>query len=298
MENHLRSIDAPDGGVESPTETPAEQSEPRVRERRIRPKLALPTDRMKKETGIQALRATVTGSRGGERGVGADDIGARIGISAATAGLNNAFFAEAGWIEKVGRGEYKPTQAAIDFVQKLGFNETEAATRLGTTMRQSWYFTELVPELQTGPVPMAMAVNILANASGAGAEYTQQLESVVDWLEYVGLVIVTDGYLQLGQRDIQDLQTDPGAPGAGGGDDGGEKGNVTDPAASEGAGTTTKTPRGGGGGQNAPVLLRLDFELSVTADDLARLAPEQITALFQAAGEVASIKAKLAAEND
>ncbi len=282
MENHLRAIDEPTGGSESAAETPSEYSGPPVRERRIRPKLALPTDRMKKDTAVQALKAVVTGSRGGERGVSADEIAPRIGISAATAGLNNAFFAQAGWIEKVGRGAYKPTEAAINFVQKLGFNETEAATRLAVTMKDAWYFTELAAELKTGPMPMATAVNILAQASGAGAEYTQQLESVVDWLEYVGLVVVTDGNLQLGQRDIQDLQQTPTGNGGGSGD----------PAASEGAGSTTEVHQGTGKVKRSEAtILTLSFDFAVTAADLNDLDPEQIRAIFDAVGKVAAIKA-------
>lgn len=280
MNDHLKAVaDAPES-PRGPSESPS--SAPRA-VRRMRPNKPLPTDRMKMATQVQALKAIAVASASREQGVAASDIAARIGVAEVTAGLSNAFFAEAGWIERSGKGLYKPTEAALRFAQRFGFNENEAASLLAPPIRQTWYFREIEPELRIGrPVPMTQAVSILANAAGAGAEYRPQLESVVEWLQYVGLVVITDGHVQLGQRDLQDLQppTDDELkkPGESGG---------SDPAGSAGTGATKEKRL------HAQAVVSLDFDLSLTADDLARLEPEQITSLFKAVGEIAAIKAKL-----
>lgn len=213
----------------------------------------------------------------------------RIEISPATAGLNNAFFTEAGWVEKSGRGEYKPTAEASAFVQKFGFSETEAAACLAPAMKRSWYFTEIASELEAGPMPIDSAVKVLAQIAGAGVEYRPQLVSVIDWLEYVGLVVVADGVVQLGQRDVQDREPQerkPSAPGA----TVAEKRSA--PAGGSDAGTTTED-RQNGGVQGVPTLLSLSFDLALTADDLQKLSAEQIKTLFEAVGAVAAVRASL-----
>lgn len=282
MNDHLKAVADPPEQPGGPSESPPSEAAPRA-VRRMRPNRPLPTDRMKMATQVQALKAIAVASASREQGVSASDIAARIGVAHVTAGLNNAFFAEAGWIERSGKGLYKPTDAALKFAQRFGFNETEAASLLALSIGQTWYFREIEPELRIGrPVPMTQAVSILANAAGAGAEYRSQLENVVEWLEYVGLVVITDGHVQLGQRDIQDLQPptdDEQEKPAGSGD--------SDPARNAGTGATKEKRL------QAQAVVSLDFDLSLAADDLAKLEPEQITALFKAVGEIAAIKAKL-----
>lgn len=287
MNDHLRAVaDSPEashaqttGGP--PVGPPVESTAPRMA-RRMRPSKPLPTDRMKMDTQTQALAAIAVASASRENGVTAADIAARIGVVEATAGLNNAFFAAAGWIERVGKGLFKPSDAAIKYAQRLGFNETEAAALLAPAIRESWYFREIEPELRLGrPVPVARMVSILAQAAGAGVEYRPQLEGVLAWLQYVGVIVITDGHVQLGQRDLQDL---------GNSEDEAEKldENLADPAGGEGSEPTTKKRLA-----QANAVISLDFDLSLTAEDLAKLEPERITALFEAVGRVAAIKAAM-----
>jgi hypothetical protein len=284
MNDHLQAVaDPPEQATGGPAEPPKARTS-----RRMRPTKPLPTDRMKLSTQVQALRSIAVASANREEGVSAADIAPRIGVAEATAGLSNGFFTEAGWIERSGKGLYKPTDVALKYAQRFGFNETEAASLLAPSIARSWYFREIESELQMGrPVAVATLVSILARAAGAGAEYRPQLQGVLDWLQYVGLVVITDGHVQLGQRDLQDLQG-AGNDGDDGGDDGGDE--LEDPADRASEGATKKKPRRGG---SQPALLSLDFDFSLTAEDLAKLEPEQITALFEAVGKVAAIKASL-----
>ncbi len=258
-------------------------------ERRQRAAKPLPTDRMKMATQVDALKAITIASKYGEQGVSAVTISPRMGVSPATAGLNNAFFIEAGWIVKERKGHYKPTQAAIDFTRKAGFNETQAAALLAPSLRDTWYYHEVAQQLEMGPATKQRMVEVLAHAAGATSDHAPQLESVLLWLEYVGLVVVADGYVQLGQRDLQDLQAladEPVAPAAL------AQPKPRQPAASEGERTTTTVQHENGAAQ-AGTVLSLSFDLALTADDLRKLTAEQITALFEAVGKVAAIKATM-----
>jgi hypothetical protein len=280
MNDHLRAV------TEAPVTSPPEPPTTSRAERRVRPNKPLPTDRMKHGTEVNALKAIAVASRFGERGVSAEDIGARIGVTTATAGLSNAFFAEAGWITRESKGRYLPTDATNTFAQKLGFNETEAAALLAPSIRESWYFREIAPELQTGPVAVGQLVQVLAQAAGATSEYEPQLESVLLWLEYVGLVVIADGHVQLGQRDPQELQKPPVKE-----DD--ENQRKAPEAAAEPARGESQEPTKKQRLAQANAVISLDFDLSLTAEDLAKLKPEQITALFEAVGQVAAIKATI-----
>ena len=121
-----------------------------------------------------------------------------MGVTPATAGLNNAFFIEAGFIVRERKGFYKPTAAAIEYVRTLGFNETQAAAKLKEALRQSWYYGEVKQQLAMGPTTHKQMIEVLAHAAGASVDYTPQLGSVLAWLEYVGLILNTNGYVQLG----------------------------------------------------------------------------------------------------
>ena len=44
---------------------------------------------------------------------------------------------------------------------------------------------------------------------------------------------------------------------------------------------------------DAPQVIGFSFEFSLTADDLAKLTPDQITALFEAVGKVMALKADM-----
>jgi hypothetical protein len=255
-------------------------------ERRLRAAKPLPTNRMKMATQVDALKAITIASQYGERGVSALDIAPRLGLSPATAGLNNAFFLEVGLLVRERKGHYKPTEASINFTRKASFNEAQAAKILAPSFRDSWYYHEVAQQLGMGPATTKRMVEVLAHAAGATSDHTSQLESVLLWLEYVGLVVIADGHVQLGQHDLQDLEVPANELAA---PDEPAEPKRAQPAASERKGTTIKAQRENGAAQ-AETVLSLNFDLALTADDLRKLTAEQITALFEAVGKVAAIK--------
>src|SRR4051812_28938615 len=103
MQDHLRAVPESSNG-----DPPEKRSRARSRARTSKP---LPTDRMKFDLQVRALRAIVVESSNGQRAVGAEDIAPRLSVATVTAGLNNAFFAEAGLLTKEGKGRYRPASA-------------------------------------------------------------------------------------------------------------------------------------------------------------------------------------------
>jgi hypothetical protein len=250
----------------------------------------LPTDRLKFAIQPAALKAIAVASNYGERAVGGEDIAAKLGVSANTAALNNAFFADVGLIVRESKGLYKPVEAASEFARRATFNETEAATHLRTLFSDYWAFQDVKQQLLLGPATQKQMIQVLAHTAGASKDHETQLLNILLWLEFVGLIVIADGHIQLGQHDLQDLQdpnlkppvppVDPPlvAPG-------GEHG-----AAGKGEGST-KDRR-----QEAPgnPILTVNFDLALSAEDLSALSGEQITALFEGAGKIAAVKAAMA----
>jgi hypothetical protein len=250
--------------------------------KRPRTSRPLPTDRLKFEMQVSALKAIAVASNYGERGVSGEDIAPRIGVSPASAALNNIFFLEAGLIVRERKGHYLPTEATCEFARKSTFNETEAAALLAASFKDTWYYREVAQQLAMGPTTHEQMTRVLAHAAGASKDHETQLTNVLQWLEFVGLILLFDGQVQLGQRDLQDFgKASPVEP---------EKvaNDTPDPPTGE---RTTKQAEH----RQAPAdaVLSLSFAFALTADDLRGLTPEQITSLFDAVGKVAAIKATM-----
>ena len=281
-----------ENGAATPTEAPVEGTSERPRPARPRPRTAraLPTDRLKFELQVRALRALALESQNGARAVGAPELANRIGVADSTAPLNNAFFAEAGLAIKAGRGLFKPTQATLDFERDAGFEDIETAARkhLAGPLSRAWFFGEIKSQISMGDAAESRIMSVLTNAAGASSVHRVKLISLLDWLALAGLITREGGEIKLsatgasatpqqhGQK--QDGETPKTPPGE------------TPPApevppAGEG---TTKIQEDRG-----PVVLEVKFSCSYTAKDLAELEPEHIKALYEAVGGVQAVQAVL-----
>jgi hypothetical protein len=276
MNDHLRAVSEAGNEPVDPTDAGRAQRRPRTDK-------PLPTDRMKMATQKEALKAIAVASNYGAQAVSALDIAPRLGLKPATAGLNNAFFVEAGLIERVSKGHYRPTKATRTYARKASFNEAEAATLLAPALRESWYFREVTQQLAMGPTTTKKMVEVLAHAAGASADHAGQLEMVLQWLEYVGLVVLAGGYVQIGQHDLQALEAPADEPA--------NSDEPKEPVATKGEVATTQVQQESSVVPSEATLLSLNFDFALTAEDLRKLEPEQITALFEAVGKVVAIKA-------
>jgi len=243
---------------------------------KIRPNRPLPTDRMKFSKAVEALRATAIGSQQGQP-VDARTLANLMHVSPATAALNHAFFIDVGLVTKVGKGDYMPSSATVEFARKYGFQREQAGRVLAPQFAATWFYRALSDRLQMGPVTRDELIELFANIAGADASYRVQIGSLIDWLVFVGLA----------QEDGENISlTEGAAPPA-------EDDDVVSTTPAEPASTGATAPIAAGGRQAATVV-SLNLALALTADDLAKLSAEQIASLFQGVGQVAAIKAALA----
>jgi hypothetical protein len=253
--------------------------------RRSRPLHNLPTDRMKFEKQVDALGvfAKLTGTRAGV--VTAEDLGRALELHVNTAGLTSGFFIDSGWLDKRGRGSYAATQALLDYYHHLIVQPEDlegAKASLAQAARESWYWTTVEP-LLVGGVARHMVLAQLAKTADA---YTHkpQLELLFDWMDW----------LRLTRQDGDTLYARDSAPLAGSAlhSHDQEVAIMSEPVTPVPiTSVTTMSPAIDSEPSTMdvvqvapdPVASLVSFNLSVniTADDAAKLSPEQLSTLLE-----------------
>jgi len=286
MEKHLRPVPVESNGEgDTKSESGSGAGASRAPSRaRPRPKHALPTDRMKFDAQKKALSVIAIVSDYGKRGVSSADMAARMDMAPTTAGLNNSFFFESRLVERAGKGRYKSTDASNKFAQKYSFNPDEAGAALRESLSATWYFEIVNQQLSGfGPTPKEKLIELLAYEAETTKDYRVQLGALLSWLEYAGLIELEDGQFK--------LASDAPQPGEPAGQVQAKETEAEKPAPAP-AGPTTSPLGSGQVQQSAETILGFSFDFALTGDQLAKLSPEQITALFKAVGEVMAIKAE------
>lgn len=276
--DHLSVVtEAPPGDGESGTGSPASRQPSR-----LKPKRPLPTDRLKLDKQTSALRAYVRASDRGNTPAGAKEIAPRIGVGEDTAGLVNNFFVEAGFLIKAGKGKYRPVPEVVEYARVHSFDAAKAVEHLAKPIAATWYFTEVKRELEAGSAAADVLISVLAQAAGVGAERKPQLAMVLEWLIYAGLIKGdSEGTMQLGY--VSRRLDAAGPP------------KVEHPDVPDSKVKRT-TEHGGEAPATSPPVLAFNFAFSLSADDLKKLKPDQIAAMFEAVGKVMAIKAEAGIE--
>lgn len=266
----------------------------RVEPRRTLPRTArpLPTDRLKFETQVEALKALAISSDFGSRSVAPEDMAPMMSVAATTAGLNNAFFIDSGLATREGRGRYKPTETANLFARKHSFDAKEAGKVLRESLAETWYFAAVKQRLTMGTATRPQMIETLAHAANATKERQVQLSNLLDWLDYAGLIDASGANISLlggddaattdatngGLADDEEQTKPPGSS---------IKGAQT-PADSASARSTTSPGRSE---RQGDAVLAFSFDFALTGDELAKLSPDQIKSLFESVGTVMALKA-------
>lgn len=248
---------------------------------KTRPKFPVPTDRMKFDTQIQALRTICKASDNGSKPVDAETMASLMGLSAATAPLNNAFYIDLGLVEKAGKGEYKPSETALQFTNKWAFNKEEAPALLAPAFQSSWFFAPVKQKLELdGEATINQLVETLAMRAGTDDSYSTQYTFLLEWLKFVGLITIDSNTVRLTSTDISIAEPEP---------DGDTVVEFTTTPVQE-------APRNDASRMlpaASPPVVSFSVDVSLTAADLAELSPEQIRTLFEGVGQIQAIKAML-----
>lgn len=255
-----------------------------------RPSLSLPTDRMKFEKQVEALRSFAQLSGRNKVPVSSEDLGQMLGLAANTAGLCSSFFRDNGWLVRTGRGTHAASDALLEWNRHLSVapdDEVGAFPYLADAAKLGWCWETIGPLLQ--PSGTRLPILLLALSKVAEAyDHKAQLLSVLDWLEWLRMIrregdlffsLVVDSPVGVkpGIVEAVDDHLDCAA-------------EATDMAVEEFATATTKPsvpakamPVSGPVTVDEDIAALISFNLSVriTADDAARLSPEQITSLLE-----------------
>lgn len=159
---------------------------------KARPERPIPTDRLRFDNQLEVLKAVASLSGNSRRGVSAETMSAAIGLKGGTGGLNSRFFRFVNWFESVGRGEYTASPGVLAYAQHINVDpegHVAAAAGMRAEMRRSWVWEVVGPLLESGQ-PIREKALLLPLAQAAGAQnHTAQLETIVEWLVWVGLVV-------------------------------------------------------------------------------------------------------------
>jgi hypothetical protein len=291
-EHHLRAVPPTEPEADKEASSTSEdgsggQKEQQKRASRPRASKALPTDRLKLDAQKALLQAIAVASDYGKRAVGSNDIAPRMGLAASTAALNNNFFMESGLIKRESKGKYVPTEAANSFARTYSFNKQGAGADLREVLSNSWYFKEVQQQLAgMGPATKETLIELLAHRASASKDHETQLGSLLAWLEYAQLIVLDGSLYKL----AKDVPAGEEAEAASEKDASSKLEKPDDDAPAPAPERTTKGEEGQGDVGSAPPVLSFNFDLSLTADDLKALSPQQIEAVFEAVGKVMAIK--------
>ncbi|MGX5655503.1 hypothetical protein ACWKWC_12080 [Geodermatophilus nigrescens] len=279
--------------VEVPPATPSGAGPRRLRSR---PSRSLPTERMRVEAQRRVLEAFAKLSGPDGRFVTSENVGQAVkDVSHHALPLSNAFFVDAGWLIKQGRGAYAATDALINWRRRAAMNpdDPRAKQALRETMTDAWFWQPIKNQINFGGADEDEVLQILMLEAGATPEHAAQLRNLLEWVEWVGLI-----------RRVEDrvLLVDDGqeAPPPSPADEGGTR-NPVDPKAEEPSGKELAERPVDSSPPQAPLperpraasVVSFAFSFDMTADDLAKLSPDQIQTLFAAVGNVMSIRAQV-----
>ncbi len=277
MEPHLRPVD-PSPLAEPPRED-KRRSDPRKRASK-----SLPTDRMKFEVQERVLQALGRMSGHGKRPVNTEQLARAMNneVSRYTVGLSHNFFVDCGWVEKHGRGEYAAADSLVAYTTRLAAdpgNIGRAVESLRASALSTWFWRAMEPQI-IGGAPMAEVMVTLMREAEVGEAHRPQLRNLLEWLRYVGLVTISNDRIAAVESRVPETDPDESKPPA----EPEERSRQQRPADTPGEKSTTQEPGRPG------VMLSFDFEFQLTADDLGKLSPEQIRAVFEAVGTVMAIR--------
>lgn len=153
-------------------------------------KKALPTDRMSVSSQLKVLRGYAAASSNGQNVFNAE-VAKAAGIAQTSVSTCNPFFVELGLIVKDKTG-WVPCDEVRQFGNAARFDPETAAYRLAPVFERSWCFEALRPRLSMGSMSHQEALIELSAACGADPERQDQLEEILEFFDFVGLIEFAD----------------------------------------------------------------------------------------------------------
>lgn len=159
---------------------------------KLKPTKNLPTDRVGKETQYAVLRAYAKASEEqGRTAVSNADVARFSSIAASSISVCNTFFNDAGLLVREGLKQ-RPVDAVFAYDQAADWGAERPGTKLAPVLATSWFGKPLLAKLSLQSMSLNEALVFLADECRASAEYRPQIQLLLDYLEFAGL-IANDG---------------------------------------------------------------------------------------------------------
>lgn len=247
-----------------------------------KPTRALPTPRMSFPKQLEVLRAFAVAAGQTNKPVNNTELANLTKLNVSSASYNNVFFAESGFITKIGNG-YVPATEVASFARTWAFDPAKAAHKLAPLMRRTWYGDVVLRELAMRPRPENDLISELGDLAAATTDYRPQLRLLLDYLEAAGLV----------ERDGSTVREGPTARGQ---DSSRSEDNGTAPEAplQTQAPPTRREPTGPVAtsfSQSPEGAIQFSVNVNVDLRELAQWRPEVVAAFFNGVAQVISAKA-------
>ena len=171
----------------------------------------LPTDRIKIEKQIEAVRAVAAVSGPSRMPVTLKSVSDIVKLTESTLALCMPFLVQAGFVEKI-EANYLPCAEAVEFKRAAEFGADNAAFRLAPAMRRTWWYEVLRPKLEFQSLSENTASEDLGIAVAASEGDKPRLRALIELLVLGGVVQRADGVLTLVREDNRPPPPPPSPP--------------------------------------------------------------------------------------
>ena len=255
----------------------------KVMPKKARPARALPTDRIAFAKQLDLLRAYAVLSEQRAGPVTYKEVADLIKMHPATVPLASPFFVATGFLAKGGQQGMMPSQEVFNYAQAHQWNAATSATKLAPVVARSWFARTLMGTVNLkGSMTVDDAITELSIASGASKDYRGQLDTLIDYLAVVGLVVREGNQIRRGGTPAA-LVAEVAAPPA-------------DVAAELPPGDSRPVPSSPApfvttGLQSTQGTVRFNVSVVVDMEEFAGWQPDRIAAFFGGIAQVLAAKA-------
>lgn len=195
-----------------------------------RPVKNLPTDRLSFEKQLSVLRGYAAASGPDKKAVGNNEVSQIVGLHAGTISNCNPFFAESGLLIRDGQ-KYRPSEEVVAYASSYQWDQEKAVAKLAPVLETTWFAQTLKPKLSFRSFSREEAVAFLAEEAKASPEYKVQLEMLLDYLSFAGVIAAEGNMIAVvpGRRLVGHLAGGEILHGHSGGHGAGEHGAAQSP---------------------------------------------------------------------
>lgn len=195
------------------SETTSDSSATEPKPVRMRPNKKLPTDRLMFSKQTLILRGTAKASLAADRGpVTNNEVAQFASVQSSTVSLCNEFWVEAGLLTREGL-KVRPSEAVFEFDQASEWEPQTAGHKLAGVLGATWFGKAIITKLAIIPTTTVQeAVALLAMQCGASTEYKTQLEGLLAYLEFAGIIVIDGNTIKRGARNTVEPPPPPPPP--------------------------------------------------------------------------------------